>query len=396
MNMMTKKRIAIIGAGVAGMAFAILAARQGHFVHVFERRPQTGSELGAGVTLWPNASFVLKQMGLLDEIAKVSGKPKSMVRYDQHSSDPLNQAFSEKSWLAIHDINRQAQHETYSILRRDLMAILFDALQKTQAHIHFSHPIQAEELTQLKTEYDLVIGADGRMNSAARQNITGELSAESSVDKEAVYQGFINVIGISQSPFTLVDKTVIQDYWGDGERFGIVPIDDQTCYWAAGWVFLPKRKSHPFFTQKDLIHRFQHWPKPVIDVLQHAQDEPINTIYVHDVNPITSWHNDNVLLIGDAAHAALPTSGQGACQALEDAWTLAQLLLEHDDIDVVLQQFQAKRIDKTTAIQRTGRHIAQTIFHTKPSDRAVDGSISQTQSHAIANFWMSGLIPSNV
>jgi FAD-dependent urate hydroxylase len=90
----------------------------------------------------------------------------------------------------------------------------------------------------------------------------------------------------------------------------------------------------------------------------------------------------------------LPTSGQGACQALEDAWTLAQLLLKHDDIDVVLQQFQAKRIDKTTAIQRTGRHIAQTIFHTKPSERATDGSISQTPSHTIANFWMSGLTSS--
>ncbi|MFQ3185352.1 MAG: FAD-dependent urate hydroxylase [Marinomonas primoryensis] len=85
--MTTKKRIAIIGAGVAGMAFAILAARQGHFVNVFERRLQAGSQLGAGVTLWPNASFVLKQMGLLDDIVKVSGKPKTMVRFDQYSSE---------------------------------------------------------------------------------------------------------------------------------------------------------------------------------------------------------------------------------------------------------------------------------------------------------------------
>jgi FAD-dependent urate hydroxylase len=392
--MTTKKRIAIIGAGVAGMAFAILAARQGHFVHVFERRPQVGSELGAGVTLWPNASFVLKQMGLLDDIVKVSGKPKSMVRFDQYSREQPNEPFREKSRLVIHEINRQAQYETYSILRRDLMGILFDALQKTQAHIHFSHPIQAEELTQLKAEYDLVIGADGRMHSAARQNIIAALSTELSVDNEAIYQGFINVIGITQSPLTLIDKTVIQDYWGDGERFGIVPINDKTCYWAAGWVSLPKRKSDQPFTQEDLIQRFQHWPKPVTDVLRQSQSGSINTIYVHDLNPITSWHNGNVLLIGDAAHAALPTSGQGACQALEDAWTLAQLLLKHDDIDVVLQQFQAKRIDKTTAIQRTGRHIAQTIFHTKPSERAVDGSISQTPSHTIANFWMSGLTSS--
>ncbi|MFT6403972.1 MAG: 2-polyprenyl-6-methoxyphenol hydroxylase-like FAD-dependent oxidoreductase [Marinomonas primoryensis] len=392
--MTTKKRIAIIGAGVAGMAFAILAVRQGHFAHVFERRPQVGSELGAGVTLWPNASFVLKQMGLLDDIVKVSGKPKSMVRFDQYSSEQPNEPFREKSRLVIHEINRQAQHETYSILRRDLMEILFDALQKTLARIHFSHPIQAEELTQLKIEYDLVIGADGRMHSAARQNITAALNTELPVDNEAIYQGFINVIGITQSPLTLIDKGVIQDYWGDGERFGIVPINDKTCYWAAGWASSPKRKSDQPFTQEDLIQRFQHWPKPVTDVLQQSQSGSINTIYVHDINPITSWHNGNVLLIGDAAHAALPTSGQGACQALEDAWTLAQLLLKHDDIDVVLQLFQAKRIDKTTAIQRTGRHIAQTIFHTKPSERAVDGSISQTPSHTIANFWMSGLTPS--
>lgn len=62
--MMTRtKRIAIIGAGIAGMSLAILATRQGHQVSLFERGSNVLS-MGAGVTLWPNAMFVVQKLGL--------------------------------------------------------------------------------------------------------------------------------------------------------------------------------------------------------------------------------------------------------------------------------------------------------------------------------------------
>ncbi|MCZ4061016.1 NAD(P)-binding protein [Pantoea sp. LMR881] len=62
--MMTRpKTIAIVGAGVAGLALAILATREGYQVSLFERGSNVFS-MGAGVTLWPNAMFVMQKMGL--------------------------------------------------------------------------------------------------------------------------------------------------------------------------------------------------------------------------------------------------------------------------------------------------------------------------------------------
>ena len=66
-------RIAIVGAGVAGMALAILARRKGYYVRLYERDSKVSS-IGAGVTLWPNAIFVLQQMGLEQEIKRLGGR----------------------------------------------------------------------------------------------------------------------------------------------------------------------------------------------------------------------------------------------------------------------------------------------------------------------------------
>ncbi|MFU1517007.1 FAD-dependent oxidoreductase [Vreelandella alkaliphila] len=72
--MKNTNRIAIVGAGVAGIALAILATQQGYQVSVYERDSKVSS-IGAGVTLWPNAIFVLQQMGVEKELKRLGGLP---------------------------------------------------------------------------------------------------------------------------------------------------------------------------------------------------------------------------------------------------------------------------------------------------------------------------------
>ncbi|MDR8073903.1 FAD-dependent monooxygenase, partial [Burkholderia cenocepacia] len=88
---------------------------------------------------------------------------------------------------------------------------------------------------------------------------------------------------------------------------------------------------------------------------------------VNDLDPVDAWHRGNVLLIGDAAHAPLPTSGQGACQALEEAWHLARCLDEYDsanggDLDAALAAFTLRRSGKTAAITERARAFAHLLF----------------------------------
>jgi 2-polyprenyl-6-methoxyphenol hydroxylase-like FAD-dependent oxidoreductase len=369
--MNNNNRIAIVGAGVAGIALAILATKQGYQVSLYERDSKVSS-IGAGVTLWPNAIFVLQQLGLEKEIKRIGGVPSYMRQFDQYGI--------QQGEFNIQEVNILSGFASVTILRCDLMNILAEALADLGVKIFFNCSITAEDIDGLKQEFDLVVGADGRMNSVVRQTLYPK-------KVQPCYQGFINIVGISQLKGDVLDN-VIHDFRGQGERFGIVPVKAGLCFWAGGWS-THIDTARPLSTWYDEMHqRFMNWPDPVQNVLKSYEKSSLNRIFVHDLDPLPYWHQDNVLIIGDAAHASLPTSGQGACQALEDAWDLAQKLEKKDDLDNILTDFYQQRIVKTSAAQASGRQLAQRIFTDccKPQPSVL--SISAEQLSA---FWMQGL-----
>lgn len=369
---MNNKRIAIVGAGVAGVALAILATKQGYQVSLYERDNKVSS-IGAGVTLWPNAMFVLQQMGLDKEIIHVGGLPSGMHQYDQ-SGVPQGS-------IDIEAVNELSGFPSVTILRRDLMNILASALESLGGAIHFNSSMTVQDIDALKQKFDLVVGADGRMNSVVRQTFYSDKVSP-------IYQGFINIIGISQLGQSGLDNAIC-DFRGSGERFGIVPIKSGLCYWAGGWR-TKIDKSRPLSTWYDeMEQRFQHWPEPVQHVLKSYEKSSRKLIFVHDLDPLPYWHQDNVLIIGDAAHAPLPTSGQGACQALEDAWYLSRRLAETDELENVLTGFYKQRIAKTSAAQIAGRQLAQTIFGGGCEPQP---SMSGISPKKLSEFWMQGLM----
>ena len=369
---MNSKRIAIVGAGIGGIALAILAARKGYQVNIFERDSEISS-IGAGVTLWPNAMFVLQQMGLDKQIQALGGMPLFMRQCDRHGT--------VQSEFDIAKVNTLSGFSSISILRRDLMSVLGRTLADLGANIHFNSAITVSEIAQLKQDFDLVVGADGRMNSVVRQFLYAEKITPQ-------YQGFINIIAISDlKPGTL--DNVIHDFRGRGERFGIVPVKADLCYWAAGWS-ANIDKARPLSAWYEEMHqRFLTWPDAVQQVLKSYDENSLKRIFVHDIDRLPYWHQGNVLIMGDAAHAPLPTSGQGACQALEDAWHLVRVLEKYDDLEHALKAFYQQRIDKTSASQLVGRQVAQKIFTTAADTNETTAlGISAQQ---LVTLWMQGL-----
>jgi 2-polyprenyl-6-methoxyphenol hydroxylase-like FAD-dependent oxidoreductase len=364
-------RIAIVGAGVAGMALAICATQQGYQVDLYERNRGI-STLGAGVTLWSNALFVLQQMGLHKEVEKVAGVPNLMCQFDQ-----TGRKLAE---LDIDEVSRLSGFSSVTILRRDLMRVLAKALAELGVKIHFNASIESHDIEALKQDYWLVVGADGRMNSVVRKAIYDDKVTP-------CYQGFINIIGISAWK---ENDNSISDFRGLGERFGIVPVKADLCYWAAGWQ-TPCDKDMPLSVYYQEMHRrFESWPEPVKKVLKSYDKSTLNHIFVHDIDPLPHWHKENVVIIGDAAHAPLPTSGQGACQALEDAWHLVQCLAKQTALEKVLSDFYQKRIEKTSAAQRVGRQLAQTLF-TSGSGAVSQAGPANISAQQLSAFWMQGL-----
>ncbi|MEP6866599.1 MAG: FAD-dependent monooxygenase, partial [Deltaproteobacteria bacterium] len=346
-------QIAILGAGVAGVSAAIALTGRGHSVQIYERR-QASATLGAGVTLWPNATFVLAELRILDRLHQVSGRPRSMQRFDAASAT--------LGVIDIRAIDEHMGHPTLSVLRRDLQRVLLDRLGELGVVVSYGRSATevGERGVQAWTRFedgeeitaDAVLGAEGRMSSAARRYVNPSAMP--------VYQGFVNWVGIAESSDLLVeDPDAIIDFWGTGSRFGIVPLGSRRVYWAGGKAMPLDAIGAPEDLRAELQAQFAEWPAVVRRIIDASARPSLRTIAVHDLEPMSCWHRGRVVLIGDAAHASLPTSGQGACQALEDAWHLARCL-RHDSLDPegAFEMFTRVREMKTRHIALAGRHLA--------------------------------------
>ncbi len=351
-------KIAILGGGVAGVSSAIALKQKGFDVSIYERH-ESASNIGAGIVVWPNAAYVLDQLGVLNEIEAASGHPTRMRR--------LSSANEDLGAIDIEKINHHMGYSSLSILRSDFQNILISKLESFGVAIQYGHtltsietknPDQAEVHFQngSKMTADVLIGADGRMASYTRQYVHG--------DNAPVYQGFINWIGVYESEEESFDKIEIADYWGVGERFGIVPITKHKAYWAGGVASANICSRNPAEYRAELASIFAGWPQPVQRVIHHTPVERINKVYVHDHDPIQTWHKNNLIIIGDAAHAPLPTSGQGACQALEDAWHLANILSDYPhDLQNAFVKFTEIRFEKTAGTIMAARGFASSLFN---------------------------------
>lgn len=350
--------IAILGAGVAGVSSAIALAQQGFNVRIYERHAAV-SNIGAGIVVWPNAAYVLEQLGVLNEIAAASGYPTHMRRRS-HSNEDLGA-------IDIESINGHMGYPSLSILRNDFQNILISKLESLGVAIQYTHSvtsIETKDLGQAQVHFqnglritaDVLVGADGRMASYARRYVHD--------DNAPVYQGFINWIGVYESEAESFDEIAVMDYWGVGARFGIVPVTRHKAYWAGGVACSGIGPRNPAEYKEELHSAFSGWPQPIQTMIERTPVKRINKIYVHDHNPIQAWHKHNVIAIGDAAHASLPTSGQGACQALEDAWHLANCLSKDPHyLPRVFEKFTELRSEKTAGITMAARGFAASLFN---------------------------------
>ncbi|MGS0892274.1 FAD-dependent monooxygenase [Burkholderia stagnalis] len=383
--------IEILGGGIAGLSAALALRKQGYRPRVHERRTEPAT-MGAGVTLWPNASFVLEELGLLRDIEAVGGRPAMAHRYDE--------AGNTLGGVDIASLDRTMGYPTHTVLRRDLQAVLLEHAARAGIPVEFGHravAIDLDDRGQAVAHFengtsirpDLLIGADGRMDSVARKFVAGS--------NTPIYQGFVNWIGVAQGQNALVNDVAIQDFWGAGKRFGCVAIRTDLVYWAAAQARPLPEATSTSEIRKDVENLFARWPEPVARIIRATPANAIRLIAVHDLEPLPTWSRANVLLIGDAAHAPLPTSGQGACQALEDAWHLARCLDgATGSMDEVFQQFTEIRSPKTTRLAEQGRIFARGLFATDPETCRIRNERARASNpvhdvQILAEGWAQGL-----
>ena len=304
-----KKKIAIIGGGIAGLTFAHCLSKEKYDINIFEKKKVFG-EVGAAISVFPNALDVIDKIGLLDPILQTSGKFENVF-------------LKTKNGQILSKSSPKSDYPVICIHRKDLHNVLLSGLKaelntdKSLSHLTYLENEQIEITFNDGSKYifDAVIGADG-INSAVRKQIIN--------DKDPIYRGYNIWRGVVKTKF---DVGYASETYGKGQRVGIVPIKDGVYGWWATCNEDFLEKDEPEGTKEKLKRIFGNWHEPIPELIENTEKIIKNSLC--DRIPKKGWTKGNVTLIGDAAHPSTPNLGQGGCMAIEGAYLLASSINKH-------------------------------------------------------------------
>jgi len=344
--------INIIGAGIGGLTTAIALEQKGFNVRIFERAEKIKS-VGAGIILANNAMQVYKKLGLNKKIEAKGNQISSMniAKTSLHPISKVDLSHFEKKYLV----------KNVAIHRGTLQQILINELKSTTISLnhHLTQIRQNNGDCSLtfangkKIQSSILIGADG-LKSVVRQHLFPNNTIRNA--QQICWRGISN--------FTLpnVYKNELNEAWGKSDRFGFVQIAENKVYWYALKSFKEHQKEFPI---SDITSFFGKYNPIVNKIIFSTQQEHIHTAKISDLKPIFQWHKGNVCLLGDAAHAATPNLGQGACQAIEDAYVLSECLNKYNNNDA-FKEFQKLRLPKAHEVVKTSWMIGKIAHLSNP------------------------------
>ncbi|MEQ8766528.1 MAG: FAD-dependent monooxygenase [Planctomycetota bacterium] len=345
---MSKRDILISGAGIGGASAAIALRRRGHDVIVFERSPQP-REVGAGITLWPNALAALDRVGLAEPI-RAAGRSIDFAEVRTEDGRRLFEADLRPLW-------RRFLRPGIGIHRGELLRILVEAVPeeslRTDSEVTGFDATAEGVIIFLASGEEIegtaLVGADG-LHSTVRKQLhpDGLLRASRSVAWRGVVSGFKDAFGSDRTCAVL----------GRGLQAGVVPIGSDRHYWFI--CFTVSRSLEVLGDEASAL--FEERVKALWSPLREmiAASEPPHVAELFDREPIRSWGSGRVTLLGDAAHPTTPNLGQGACQALEDAVVLAETY-RPEDVAASLRAYESRRFAKTTRIVRESRRMGRIL-----------------------------------
>lgn len=334
-----KKRILIIGAGISGLASALMLEKIGYKPVIFEKSDCSRND-GGGLTLWSNATDALHSMGLLEEIYQNS-KVISESTLKTSSGQTL-------ATIPLRELATKYGTHTVGILRANLHHILASNLKQTEIKKGYRlvdlKETNEEVIARFENGHeqagDLLLGADG-IYSAVRNKIFPNNSLR--------FSGYEAWRGISTYTDQYTKSGLAFEAWGNGMRFGFIPMSDSLVYWFATRN-TSENLSEGQISKEQLIHTFREFVEPVPTVIKVTKEKDITRNVIYDLKPLQNWSKGKVLLIGDAAHPTTPNLGQGACMALEDAVILAQTLEKGNSISHTVKTFEDMRMDRAKFI----------------------------------------------
>lgn len=337
--------ILIVGGGIAGMTASAALAQQGFKVTLLEAAPAFG-EIGAGLTLTPNAMKGLDFIGICEEAAAVGVEPTR--QRIQHWRDG-------RTLVAF---DRSTQREKYgapyiTVHRADLHDVMTGAARKAGVEMIAGAAVVSSAGTTVTCAdgrsftADVLVGADGVKSvirqrfEAAPPHFTGHVAWRCLVPVTPEIQDLSDFPGIIIGPGAMMNRYNVRG----SKVMNFVFFARQEGWNEEGWT----TPADP--AELDAI--YGHWCDDARRLLAAAIAQPLFKWAINARQPLASWVQDgNVTLLGDAAHAMTPFLGHGAACGIEDAVVLARALAASDSAAEGLARYQAARHERATFIQQ--------------------------------------------
>lgn len=348
-------RVAIIGGGMGGLTAAIALKRiAGAHVTVFEQARKLG-EVGAGVTVAPNAQRILDTLGLLDEIKLAGAAMEGPGVYLDASGTLIAEAAWEDS---------ARRYQNVGTYRADLIDVLTRAVPADAVRLgHRLTSIQALESSVrlefengVNGEFDAVVGADG-VHSVVRDSMM-QLP-------DPVYSGSIAYRGVIDASLLPKDWPMKSQVWmGNGKHFMCYPLRQRKLFNYVGFVPSDKPRKESWSSAGDVSELAAEFGGEEWDPNLREFIKLIDKTFwwgLYDREPLSNWSRGRITLLGDAAHTMLPHAGQGVNQAIEDSITLAFFLREADGSDgcdgiaEAFKRYTSVRMQRTAILQNSSR-----------------------------------------
>ena len=392
--------IAIIGGGIAGLAFALGLQREGIACSVYEAVPDI-REIGVGITLLPHGMRELAALGLQDKLEAVAIENLESVFFNRYGQFVYSEPRGRHAGYPLPELGIH-RGKLHRILFEEALARLgpenvhtgyrCTGVEQNEdgATIHFIDPATGVQRPSVRA--DIVVACDG-IRSAVRKQFYP--------DEKMAFAGINTWRGVTRHKPILTGKSYIRIGTIDTGKMVIYPIVDQLDadgLQLINWTTEIQGESDQMndWNQSgragDFADTFKDWRFPWLDVpALIAGAEEILEYPMVDRDPVAQWTFGRITLMGDAAHPMYPRGSNGSAQALIDGRTLVEQLRLYPDARAALKSYENLRLETTANIVRTNRAVPPDFIIMKANElsggkpfRHIDDLISQEELRKIA------------
>jgi salicylate hydroxylase len=353
-------RIIIVGGGIGGLATALALQQRGYAVRVYERAREM-REIGAGVVVAPNARRALKNLGIDEELKRIS--------FHGHALHICNYATGE----VIRCIPGPAVEDDHhlgvlQVHRGDLHSLLIQAVRQNDpdalrpGHTFETLEQDADGVTVTfangeSDRADVVIGADGNA-SAVRSFLfpgeppvfNGQIAFRALTPRDRVPAAILErPVGMYGAP----GRYLLHYPLRGGSLMNVIGVGQASSWQEEGW-------SIPA-TNAEFEAHYSDLAPELLELIRNIPEGELFKWGLRDREPLGSWTVGRVTVLGDAAHPMTPFLGQGACLAIEDALVLGRAFAESEAVDEALDRYEAARRPRGTNVQIWSREQGEAL-----------------------------------